>query len=589
MPKFSVIVPVYKVEKYIAECIESVLNQTYADFELLAVDDCGGDNSIKIVEEYAKTDKRIKILTHKKNKGLAAARNTALDAAQGEYIVCLDSDDWMENNCLQVILSRFLSKKTTSIWFNAYKFYDDTKTRDPKPFYDQQEGYRELTPDTIAAYADFTWIKAYTRESIQKYNLHWPDGLTFEDGEFYFKYFTLNPKTYVISDCLINYRYREGSIVREADKGNVKMEHIYTVVRHLKEFWEEYDVYDRYKVTILKLFQNRVRMCKNLNYSDENKKLSYEFLKDLGYPNDFENFNPERNKEPLVSVVVPFYNVEPYITQCLTSIVNQTYKNIEIICVDDCGQDNSAKIVKEFAKKDKRIKIVEHRKNKGYCNAVSSGIKKAIGEFIMFVESDDFIEPDCVKCVTEKLIETNFNVVMFKTDLLMNNKRSEYIWEPYYKDHCEGKITMDDSCLSNFPYYYWNKGYKREFLLKEEVKWRNNGIFEDQEFFFRVFTNSPYTYLIDKSLYIYRIRSQSLMNQCYTDFKKVDDLFLVMKKIFDYLKKNKIFDKYKNSYTKLIHKNLSTLKKSFENNKEICRKVVDFLDNINFNNNFEEI
>ena len=118
----SVIIPVYKVEKFIRQCIESILNQSFTDFEVLVVDDCGGDSSMDIVEEYAKKDNRIRILRHERNRGLAAARNTALDSAVGTYIVCLDSDDWMELNCLDDINAEFNLRKTPSIWFNARKY-----------------------------------------------------------------------------------------------------------------------------------------------------------------------------------------------------------------------------------------------------------------------------------------------------------------------------------------------------------------------------------------------------------------------------------------------------------------------------------
>ena len=591
MPKFSLIIPVYKVEKYIRQCIESVLKQTFTDYEMLVVDDCGGDNSISIVEEYAKQDSRIKILHHEKNKGLAAARNTALDAATGDYIVCLDSDDWMEANCLSVLYAEFQLRKTESIWFNANSYYEETGQFGTKPMYEQNEGYRVLTPDTIAAYADFTWIKAYTRKSIQDYNLHWPVGLTFEDGEFYFKYFTHNPKTYVISDCLFNYRYREGSIVRDANKGKIKMEDIYTVVRHLKEFWEDLGMYEGYKVTMIKLIQNRIRMMRGLNYSDSNKIMSYEFMKNLSYPQDFERFNPEKkNENPLVSVIIPVYNVEKYIEECLKSVINQTYRNLEIICVDDCGTDNSMKIIKKLAKKDKRIKIIKHKENLGYCPAVNTGIENAKGEYVFFVESDDFIEKNCIEIVTRKLQETNLNFVMFKIDRLELDgiRYSYHNWAHYYASLPEGPFTMSPDTFNKFPYFYWNKGYRREFILQEKVKWQNGGIYEDQEFFYRVFTNSPNTYIIDKSLYIYRIRETSLMGESFGKLKRVEDLFNVMKRINNYLLENNLFKKYGKTIPDLIYNNLKWYRKYFGKNKELSDLTLKFYKEINFPQAFSE-
>ena len=591
MPVFSVIVPVYRVEKFVAQCIESVLNQTFKDFELLVVDDCGGDNSIHIVEEYAQKDDRIKILYHDKNKGLAAARNTALDASFGEYIVCLDSDDWMEDNCLSILYSEFQKHKTESIWFNAYSWFEDTQKRGEKPMYEhQQDGYRIITPSTIAAYADFTWIKAYTRKSVQENNLHWPEGLTFEDGEFYFKYYTHNPKTYVISDCLINYRYRQGSIVREANRGNVKINDVYTVIRNLRDFWINLGVYENYKVTIIKLIQNRVRMMRGLKYSDDNKKLSYDFIRDLGYPEDFEQFDCEKSDGlPLVSVVVPVYNVEKYIEECLSSIINQTYRNLEIICVDDCGQDNSMEIVKKYAKKDKRIKVIKHKENKGLGGARNTGLKNAKGEFIFFIDSDDWIERDCINITTSKLKETGLNTVIFKADVWwQKTKNRTEIWYSNYAKFPEGRFFIDENNMCYIPHYSWNKGYRRDFLIKNKIFWQENVIYEDMEFFFKVFITSPDTYMIDKSLYIYRRRDDSIIGQCYGQLTHAEDLFNVTKNIKNMLVKKNLLRRYKNSFLQLVTNNLNNYRGFGEIHKKQIPLMLKCLQEINFPEDFEK-
>ena len=169
-PVFSIIIPVYNVEQYLEQCLDSVLNQTFTDFEVLCVDDCGTDNSAQILKVYAQKDKRIKIIKHEKNKRQGGARNTALKVAKGKYIFCIDSDDWAETNALEILYNEFQTKNTTSIWFNARKYWQNTDTFDDALMYDYQEGYLTIVPDSIAFYNDFTWIKAYTRESIQKDN-----------------------------------------------------------------------------------------------------------------------------------------------------------------------------------------------------------------------------------------------------------------------------------------------------------------------------------------------------------------------------------------------------------------------------------
>ena len=106
-PLLSVIIPVYKVEKYLRRCLDSIVNQTYKNLEIILVDDGSPDNSGKICDEYAQNDKRIKVI-HQKNKGQGAARNTGIIAANGELITFVDSDDWIENNTYEIMVSELL-------------------------------------------------------------------------------------------------------------------------------------------------------------------------------------------------------------------------------------------------------------------------------------------------------------------------------------------------------------------------------------------------------------------------------------------------------------------------------------------------
>ena len=589
MPKFSIIIPVYNVEKFIQQCLQSVADQTFDDFEALVVDDCGTDNSIKIAQTFVDSDKRFKIIHHEKNRGLSAARNTALKHATGEYIVCLDSDDWLDENCLAIVYTHFLEQKTTSIWFNARKYHDDKGEFEPNPMYDFHEGELYVAPNSIAAFADFTWIKAYTRESIQKYNLEWPEGLTFEDGEFYFKYFTHNPKTFVTKTCLYNYRVRENSIVYNANRGNIKLQDIYQVVRNLKKFWVDLGVYDyRYKFTLVKLIENRVKMCRTFNYCEKNKRLAYEFIKDMNYPEDFLRFLP-RQTPPLVTVVVPFYNVENYIKDCLDSICNQSYQNLEIICVDDCGQDDSISIVEDYAKKDCRIKIIRHEHNKGLGGARNTGLDNANGEFIFFIDSDDYIEYNCIELTVDKLLETQCNAVFFKADVFWENeKRRTPIWFKNYANFPEGRFYMEPDKFCSIPHYSWNKGYRRDFLVDNNIKWQEGVIYEDMEFFFKVFINSPETYMINRPLYVYRRRENSIISECYSTLKHSEDLYIITKRICDYLISNNLMDKYKKSFYQLVCNNLNNYRGWEQTHKKLVPLMLKCLDDINFLDLYKE-
>ena len=115
-PKISIIVPVYKVEQYLPKCIDSILSQTYQDWELLLIDDGSPDNSGKICDEYAQKDERIRVF-HKENGGVSRARNLGLDNAEGDYVMFVDSDDWLSNDCLQVCVHEVEANKLDALQF----------------------------------------------------------------------------------------------------------------------------------------------------------------------------------------------------------------------------------------------------------------------------------------------------------------------------------------------------------------------------------------------------------------------------------------------------------------------------------------
>jgi glycosyltransferase involved in cell wall biosynthesis len=138
MVKVSVIVPVYGVEKYIKKCISSIINQTFSDFEIIVVDDGTKDNSIKIIKDNFHDD-RIKIF-HKENGGLASARNYGITKASGKYMFFVDSDDFLEPNCLLEMYNEIINKDVDMVICDYYKYFENGHKTHEKmiPFYDKE-------------------------------------------------------------------------------------------------------------------------------------------------------------------------------------------------------------------------------------------------------------------------------------------------------------------------------------------------------------------------------------------------------------------------------------------------------------------
>ena len=169
------------------------------------------------------------------------------------------------------------------------------------------------------------------------------------------------------------------------------------------------------------------------------------------------------------SIIVPVYNVENLLTRCVESIVNQTYKDIEIILVDDGSNDNCPALCDEYALKDKRIKVI-HKQNGGYGSAINRGLAEAIGEYIGIVESDDYIDIKMYEMMYNKIIEKKAEVVIcdfFYLDDSENKLMRRYIYDKnvcFDENNCFNIHTSPS--IINKKAFPWNKLYKKEFLDK---------------------------------------------------------------------------------------------------------------------------
>ncbi len=180
-PKVSVIVPVYNCEKYINTCLESLINQTLKDIEIICINDGSTDNSLKILKEYAEKDCRIKILT-KGNEGLSAARNDGLKISTGEYIGYVDSDDWIDTDFYEKLYTAATKHNSETACANIMRFGNDKERYRLK--YDKEELFTDNEKKLKTAgipLNNYVWNKIYKRESLVKLNIPFIEGKAYED------------------------------------------------------------------------------------------------------------------------------------------------------------------------------------------------------------------------------------------------------------------------------------------------------------------------------------------------------------------------------------------------------------------------
>ncbi len=251
MTRFSIIIPVYNVEKEIRECLDSIKNQTFTDFEVICVDDCGKDNSIKIIEEeYSSQDPRFKVIKHEHNKGVSAARNTALDAVTGEFLLFVDSDDWIDLNTLEVV-NNAIEKHNKDIILHG--FYKHHKNNEIKNYGYDFEIAIEINEDNLHEIDSVVCGKIYRTSKIKEIGLKFTEGLVIEDLEFWVKAAVQIKNAYVLKDNLYHYRGdRDGSITTD-DLLNERIEDTFIIIERIIDFIMDKGLFNEYKTYILKL------------------------------------------------------------------------------------------------------------------------------------------------------------------------------------------------------------------------------------------------------------------------------------------------------------------------------------------------
>lgn len=222
MAKISIIAPVYNVEKYLAECLESLINQTFKDIEILLIDDASQDNSLKILEEYQRKDKRIRIFTQQ-NQGPGAARNLGIKESKGEYLLFVDSDDWIKKNCCEILYNE-MQKNPCDILFCSRKIYHTKDNIKLISIADYFMGEKEATlsnnPQICSELPGHPWGKLYKADFIKKNNIFFPS-FTRCAEDVYFHYLTLfcAPCVRYIDEPLYYYRFQaQDSLVKQGGK-----------------------------------------------------------------------------------------------------------------------------------------------------------------------------------------------------------------------------------------------------------------------------------------------------------------------------------------------------------------------------------
>ena len=438
-PKISIIMPIFNSENFIEECLNSLLKQTFKNFEIICINDGSTDNTLKILYEFEKKDERIYII-NQNNLGAGVARNVGMKISKGEYLIFLDSDDIFNETMLEELYAKIKGNNLEIVICNSKNFYT---FNNKKIFYNKKYSFSEkqnmlfnkmfsslnIKKDFFNTFIWWPWDKIFKKKFIENLGIHFQNLKSTNDLFFICSAVISSNKILFLDKIFINHRVNiKTSIENSREKS---WDNFYYALKELKKFIKSKGLYKRFKQDFINYVASfsiwHLETMNGKSFCFLYKKIRNEWWNEFGVSKRNQNYFYNKNiykklkiildndlndktidylyeKKifciPKVSVIIPVYNAEKYLSNSLNSIINQTLKNIEIICINDGSFDNSLKILNYFKEIDNRI-IIINQKNKGVNFARNEGLKIAKGQFILFFDSDDIL----IENALEKLFE----------------------------------------------------------------------------------------------------------------------------------------------------------------------------------------
>ena len=597
---FSIIIPVYNVEKYLKDCLESIKKQTYSKFEVICINDGSTDSSADVLSLYAKKDKRFKVL-NQGNLGVSEARNRGLLASKGEYVAFVDSDDWIEATYLKTLYTEIKRNKSDIIVFGGDTFpeaeWADKILNTEKKIYNN-DSINALLHENGSI--PFMCNKVYKREMLVKNKCLFEKKLSLgEDQAFQFTVFPYAKKISFIPEKLYHYRQsREGSAMEIYSRDHIKkMEAHLKLSDYIKNQWNRMGIMQTYS-------SHWANWCLNFLYDDlcnlpyneliEGAKAVLKWFKREEFKVGLSEINISRLSDLIdfvtndgnvsISIIMPVYNSAEFLPQCLDSITHQSFKQFELICVDDGSKDASLEILREFSHHDKRMLILTQSHQ--YAGVARNlGLEYASGKYVLFLDSDDFFDHDFLKKIYAQIEKFDSDICVFKARAF-DQETKEISDLPYTCniDLCPCKEVFSRKTNNRNIFAFttaapWTKIFRRDFIYTNKIRFQSTRSANDLLFVFMSLVLAEKIVTLDEYLVYYRVNMGTSLQS--TQDKEPLAFYDALCALKDELIKRKRYSEIEQSYIVFALDyclyNLGTLrtKKAFEN-------VFYFLKNVAF-------
>ncbi len=387
-PVVSVIIPCYNQAEYLRDAVESVVNQTYKDWECIIVNDGSPDNTSKIANQLIKEYKQFNIkLLEKVNGGLSDARNAGIAISGGKYILPLDSDDKISPSYLEETVSILDKNPDYHIVYVDEQNFGVTNHIHRKGVSELQYLMQYNVHDYCSLYRKELWISAGGYSVLMF--------IGGEDWNFWIAAAKSGFKSYHLEKPLFMYRSRVGTMV-ETTLAKIDEVKAHIIIQH-KDIFREQEIQKAYEIIRNMPESSSQGLMKVLQKHPNNPLLNELYL----------IWKPEEIGTVKVSVIIPTFNRPDLLKIAILSVIQQTYNDYEIIVVNDCGKSVQL-VIDEFD--NKKIKYIEHTTNKGLAASRNTGIKCSKGKYLCYLDDDDFFYPGHLETLVRFLENSNFKV-----------------------------------------------------------------------------------------------------------------------------------------------------------------------------------
>lgn len=499
--KISVVVPVFNREKELSQCLDSVLGQNLKEIEVICIDDGSTDRSPELLAEYARRDGRIRVVC-RENRGVGPTRNECMAMARGEFIAFMDPDDFYPTHKTLTILYSAAKKNNADICGGTLIVYDPeknikTERRDDPDFFKKPGfvSYRDFQRD----YGYTRYI--YKRELLERHAVGFPAYRRFQDPPFFVKAMIAAKKFYAVPEPV--YVYRWARKFSNWDEENIR--HLLCAIEEDLMMAVDAGLWDLFDLTLSKYqidFKAPIAAFNGPRIEEvENriKKLALSVYRDR-----ISSIRVSQN--PAISVIVPIYNADRYLRQCLESMRQQTMRDFEVICVNDGSSDFSLKIIKDFCERDSRFLLI-NKLNSGYGHSMNCGLSAAAGKYVAIIEPDDFIKPNMFGRLFTRAEAEDVDFV--KGGLYFHwsgrpDKRVPVTVEKSLLNRVLDpvrELKIFDALMNNVTGIY-----RRSFIERNGVRFNETpgASYQDNGFYLRAHFSAKKVLLLDEEFYVYR-------------------------------------------------------------------------------------